>query len=121
MNPLKDVIVHIVMWLVLLSIPSLIFSYFPQSDFDKALSKYPGQTAFVIAGKNSRSGDHTHASRHYVLFPSVFYAPKFVSLAQQDSEQVTISESKGLFFVVLLFFTVGAAYYFRKRWTESNA
>ena len=117
MNPWKDVLVHLALWIALLSIPSIFYSFFPKPDFDAVLRQhYPNQIPLVMGGKDAFSGATTYSRRSYLLVPSVFHDPKFVQIVQRNSEPPTVVEQRGLFLIALAIFVGLSCYYFQKRW-----
>jgi hypothetical protein len=121
MNPWKDVLVHLALWAVLLSIPSFIYSFFPKPDFDAVLrSQYPNQIALVIGGKDSFSGDTAYARRSYLLVSFALQVTKIVRVTQINSEPPKAVEQKGLFLVTLAIFIGFISYYFWKRWRAQS-
>ena len=122
MSPWKDLLVHLVIWAVLLSVPSIIYSFFPKPDFDAALrSKYPHQIALVMGGRDSFSDNTTYARRSYLLVPSAFQVPEFVQITQVNSEPPKIVAQANLFLVSLALFIGLSWYYFRKRWRTQKS
>lgn len=117
MTPWKDVLVHLAIWAVLLSVPSIIYSFFPKPDFDAALrSKYPHQITLVMGGRDSFSGNTTYARRSYLVVPSALQVPEVVQVTQVNSEPPKVVVQGNLFLVSLAFFIGFSFYYFRKRW-----
>ncbi|WP_460877759.1 hypothetical protein [Rhodanobacter koreensis] len=117
MNPWKDVLVHLALWAVLLSIPSIFYSFFPKPDFDAVLRvQYPSQIALVMGGKDSFGGNTTYSRRSYLLIPSMFHDPKFVQILQTNSEPPKVVEHRGSFLITLVIFVGLCCFYFCKRW-----
>jgi len=116
MTPWKDVLVHLVIWALLLSVPSIIYSFFPKPDFNAALqSKYPHQIFLVMGGKDSFSGNITYALRSYLLVPSALQEPEMVQVTQVNSEPPKVVVQDHLFLISLLILIGFSFYYFRKR------
>lgn len=117
LNPWKDLLVHLGAWAVLLLLPSLFYSFFPNPDFDAVLKRtYPDETVVVLGGRSQFSGSNTFSRRHYVLFPSVFTDPKYVQVEQRNSNTPAVLEERGLFLTTLAIFIGLCVYYFRRRW-----
>lgn len=117
LNPWKDLILHLGAWAVLLALPSLFYSFAPNSDFDLALKRaYPNETAIVLGGHSQFSGSGTLKRRSYVLFPSVLIDPKFVQVEQRNSSTPAVLEERGLFLATLVIFFGFCSYYFWRRW-----
>lgn len=117
MKPWNDVLVHLAIWIALLSMPSIIYSFFPNQAFDAVLrSHYPNQIAVVMSGKDSFSGNMTYSSRSYLLVPAVFHDPKFVQIKQTNAKPPEVIEHRGLFLTTLLIFIGLCGYYFWTRW-----
>ncbi|OOG64855.1 hypothetical protein B0E46_05520 [Rhodanobacter sp. B04] len=122
MTPWKDVLVHLAIWAILLSAPSIVYSFFPKPDFDAALrSKYPHQIALVMGGGDSSSGNTTYARRSYLLVPSAPQLPEVVQITQVDSERPKVVVQNNLFLISLVIFIGLSVYYFRKRWRTQQS
>ena len=122
MTPWKDVLVHLVIWAALLSVPSIIYSFFPKPDFNAALrSKYPHQISLVMGGKDSFSGNTTYVRRSYLLVPSALQVPEVVQVTQVNSEPPKVVVQGHLFLISLVVFIGFSFYYFRKRWRAQQS
>ena len=117
-NRAKDLLLHLLAWATLISLPSIVFSFSPKPQFEAVLSRYPQQVALVVAGRSSFSGDHTFTSRTYVLLPSVFVSPKAIQLRQSDGREVIVEELRGSFILFASILLVSITYYFYRRWTR---
>ena len=122
MTPWKDLLVHLAIWAVLLSVPSIVYSFFPKPEFNAALqSKYPHQIALVVGGKDSSSGGATYARRSYLLVPSALQLPEVVQITQVNSEPPKVVVQSNLFLISLVIFIGFSVYYFRKRWRTQQS
>jgi hypothetical protein len=122
MTPWKDVLVHLAIWAVLLSVPSIICSFFPTPDFNAALrSQYPHQIALVISVRSSVSSNTTYARRSYLLIPTTLQAPKIIQISQLNSEPPKVVAQGDSFLVFLAIFIGFNCYYFQKRWRTQQS
>ena len=122
MAPWKDVLVHLAVWVTLLSAPSIFYSFFPKPEFGAALrSRYPHEIALVMGGRDSFSGNTTYARRTYLLLPSALQVPKLVQVTQENSAPPIVVVQGNLFLVLLLIFIGLSCYYFRKRWRAQRS
>jgi hypothetical protein len=116
-KPWLDVLVHLVICGALLSVVPFLLSFFPKPAFEDVLKRdYPGEVALAISGKTKVLGERRTSRGTYVLLPSVFYDPKFVSIAQKNEEAPTVVEQRGLFLLSLAVFLVLSGVYFHRRW-----
>ena len=122
MAPWKDVLVHLVIWAALLSVPSVFYSFYPKPDFSAALRRqYPHEVALVLGGRDSFGGNATYARRTYLLVPSALQVPKFVRITQENSGPLKVVVQGNFFLLTLAIFIGFNCYYFRKRWRSQRS
>lgn len=117
----RDFLIHLAIWAVLLSIPSLILSDPLNEKFQGALIHYSDQILLTVGGHNGFIDAQPQARRIYILFPSVFRDPKFVDIWQTSDGEPVIYEQRGTFIATVLIGIALVGFYFWKRWTTEEA
>lgn len=119
-RPLLDLSVHLLLWMVMLAALSGMSSCAASREMKSAVKERYHETAVGLGARYSFGGGNSYRRANYVLLPSVFYDPKFISVEQRNGEIPEISEEKGSFRAALIIFLLASVYYFWRRWRSAK-
>ncbi len=121
MQKLRDLGVHLVVWMLIFSAVSIFYVLFPTPEIDGIVHSYPGQISVIVGGRDGFSGSKSYHRRNFFLIPSVFYDPKVITVRKVDGDAPEVTEDKEGFLFVVTLVVISATLYFRKRWRKDDA